>query len=160
MMKFGRVAIATAGGAGLSKIAPGTCGSAVACAAIAFFPSGQHYFTVCLAGVVVTSVLSLWLGAASERDFGRKDPESFVLDEVAGMWLAALDFTKPPVHWLIAAFALFRLFDIKKPFGIKKLQKYPGGAGIILDDLAAGALALSIGLGLRAASGYPIAPAF
>ncbi|MFN0205103.1 MAG: phosphatidylglycerophosphatase A [Planctomycetota bacterium] len=150
--KTARIVIVTAGGAGLSKYAPGTCGSIAAFIAILFFPDDERYIWFCAAGIVITTILSLALGRFAERDFSRKDPEAFVLDEVAGMWLAALSITKPPLHWLVAAFALFRWLDIKKPFGIKKLQKYPGGTGIVIDDLAAGAVALAIGLAGRGAA--------
>ena len=84
------------------------------------------------------------LGGFAERHFRHKDPEPFVLDEVAGMLVAALSLTKPPLHWCAAAFALFRWLDIKKPFGIARLQRFKGGIGIAADDLAAGALALAI----------------
>jgi phosphatidylglycerophosphatase A len=110
---------------------------------LALFPSGPWYFPAVVGGVAAASIACVALGRFGERQLGRKDPEAFVLDEVAGTWLAALALTKPPLHWCLAAFALFRYFDIKKPLGIRKLQKYPGGVGILLDDLAAGACALA-----------------
>jgi len=144
LRRFAGLAIVTVGGAGCLPRAPGTFGSAVALVLLALFPSGPWYFPAVVGGVVVTSLACVALGRFGERQLGRKDPESFVLDEVAGMWLAAAALTRPPLHWCIAAFALFRYFDIKKPLGIKKLQKLPEGLGILLDDLAAGACALVI----------------
>lgn len=68
-----------------------------------------------------------------------EDPSKVVIDEVTGMWLSLWLL---PNNWIImaAAFVLFRFFDIKKPFLIRKLEKIPGGWGIMLDDLAAGFL--------------------
>lgn len=97
---------------------------------------------ICLAG-----------GGAVERALGRKDPPDVVADEFAGQWLA-LAIAAPGGHLplLLLALALFRLFDGVKPFGLKALQKIPGAAGILVDDLAAGALAggLTLAAGLFA----------
>ena len=60
-----------------------------------------------------------------------------VSDEFAGMWAACLFLPKTWV-WLLIAFLLFRALDILKPFGIRRLEKMPGGIGIVADDLAAG----------------------
>jgi phosphatidylglycerophosphatase A len=72
---------------------------------------------------------------------GRKDPQIVVVDEVLGQWLTlagALRF-----DWLTfaLAFGLFRLFDIWKPYPIRLIEQIPGGAGIVLDDMMAGAYA-------------------
>lgn len=136
------LAAVTALGAGYAPKAPGTCGSLVALAALALAPAEPWYFAVVGAGVVLTSAGCVLLGRFAERRFGRKDPSAFVLDEVAGMALAGLAWTKPPLHWLLAAFLLFRYFDVRKPLGIRALQGIPHGPGILLDDLVAGAYTL------------------
>lgn len=149
-----RVAIVTAGGAGLSPWAPGTFGSLVGIALIFLMPAGANYLWFCLGAAAIATAACVALGKAAERDFNDKDPQSFVLDEVAGMLVAALSTTKPELHWLVASFALFRFFDIKKPLGIARTQRFPGGVGIVADDLAAGAAALVVVQAARFASTY------
>ncbi|HGY91884.1 MAG TPA: phosphatidylglycerophosphatase A, partial [Planctomycetes bacterium] len=81
---------------------------------------------------------------------GRKDPQSFVLDEAAGVWIAALRLSGPHIDDLVVAFLLFRLFDIWKPWPVARLERLPGGFGVVYDDVAAGVLALVAGYGLKA----------
>jgi phosphatidylglycerophosphatase A len=71
------------------------------------------------------------------------DPQFVVIDEVAGQWITLLF---APVSWktLLAGFILFRGFDIVKPPPVRQLEKLPGGVGIVLDDVAAGILALIV----------------
>ena len=72
--------------------------------------------------------------------FDKKDPSQVVIDEVAGQWVALAGLPLEPVT-LIAGFALFRLFDIVKPWPVGRLERFPGASGIMLDDLAAGLIA-------------------
>lgn len=139
-----RLALVTAGGAGLVPKAPGTCGSLVALLLIAFFPDGPWYSWCTAGAAVAASALCVALGPFAERHFHRKDPEPFVLDEVAGMLVSLFALSKPPLHWCAAAFALFRWLDIAKPFGIRRIQRWPSGWGILADDLAAGLVALGL----------------
>lgn len=90
----------------------------------------------------VLAVLSLfaigvWLCHLAERHLGRHDHPSIVLDEVVGylvtMWLAP-----PGGVWLAIGFVLFRVFDIWKPFPIRRLERLRGGMGVMADDAAAG----------------------
>lgn len=152
--RFLRIAVVTAGGAGLSPVAPGTFGSLVGLLLILLLPAGEHYLWYCAGALLVATAASVALGSAAERDFKDKDPQAFVLDEVAGMLVAALSFVKPPFYWCIAAFALFRYFDIKKPLGIAKMQRFHGGVGIVADDLAAGACALAVVQAARALANW------
>ncbi len=83
--------------------------------------------------------LGIWAAGRYASDRGLKDPGAVVVDEVLGQWLtlagaAHLGGWKP---W-VAAFVLFRAFDIAKPFPVRKLESLPGGTGIVLDDLGAG----------------------
>ena len=75
------------------------------------------------------------------RESGRKDPGFVVIDEVAGQLIALIGV---PLNWkyLLAGFILFRSFDILKPFPLRRLEKLPGGTGIMLDDVGAGLYAL------------------
>lgn len=68
---------------------------------------------------------------------GQRDPGIIVIDEIVGFMIA--NFGAPPsVAIVTLAFVLFRFFDIMKPFPMSKLEKLPGGAGIVLDDVMAG----------------------
>lgn len=71
-----------------------------------------------------------------ERLEHRKDPSLVVIDEVAGMWLSMIGW---PLTWgwLAAGFLLFRLFDVWKPFPIRRVEAWPGGWGVMADDVLA-----------------------
>jgi phosphatidylglycerophosphatase A len=77
-----------------------------------------------------------------------EDPAMVVIDEVLGQWVTLLGAVTLNWKTFLAAFLLFRLFDIWKPWPIRHFEKFPGGVGIVADDLAAGlygALVLSVG---------------
>ncbi len=88
--------------------------------------------------VAVVSVIGTWASNFAEKHHGEKDPHKVVIDEIAGFGVTMIlvPYTWP---WLIAAFFLFRLFDVWKPYPIRGLQRLPGGYGIMIDDLIAGA---------------------
>ena len=97
-------------------------------------------------GVALAIVLVLGLGLApwAERHWGGKDPREFVLDEVAGMWLVGLlcphAFLSPGSSRLLGValgFIAFRVFDVAKPWPIRRIERLPGGWGVMLDDLMA-----------------------
>jgi phosphatidylglycerophosphatase A len=90
-----------------------------------------------LGGACLVTVVGSWAAAAAEAHFGRKDPHPVVVDEIAGQMVSLL-FLEPSVRALIAAFVLFRLLDVIKPFPCNKLQELPGASGIMADDLIAG----------------------
>jgi phosphatidylglycerophosphatase A len=90
----------------------------------------------------------------AERALGRKDPGAIVIDEVAGMALAVLLLPRT-AGVLLAAFVLFRVFDVVKPYPANALQRLRGGAGVMLDDLVAGVYALVALLAARAVAGWP-----
>jgi phosphatidylglycerophosphatase A len=95
------------------------------------------------------------LGAYARKDFGVEDPGAFVLDEVAGMLLALLPLLPGPLspYGVALAFVLFRALDIAKPWPIARLERLPGGVGIMADDLAAGLLAAA-GTAAAGAAGW------
>ena len=99
-----------------------------------------------VAAVVVTLV-GIPASAIVARESGREDPGFVVIDEVAGQWIALIAVRPDWLH-AVLALVLFRLFDIWKPWPIRKLEALPEGTGIMLDDVAAGVLALAAGLGL------------
>ncbi len=128
---------------GLAPIAPATVASAVAVVAYWAFPfGGDSPWFFALTGATVLA--GVWSANAVAKRADEEDPSRVVSDEFAGMWAACLFLPKTWV-WLLAAFLLFRALDIFKPFGIRRLEKIPGGIGVVADDLAAGLLA-AIGL--------------
>jgi phosphatidylglycerophosphatase A len=145
-------ALATVGGLGDRLPAPGTTvGSLVAAAGFIVLARSLRGTTipVALAALAVIVPVAVWACGAEEARRGERDPGPIVLDEVAGQWLAltltALGVGRglSPLE-VVAGFALFRLFDIAKPWPIRRLERLPGGWGIVVDDLAAGAAAAAV----------------
>jgi phosphatidylglycerophosphatase A len=128
--------LATWGGAGLMRPAPGTWGSAAALpfAWILAYIGGWPLLAV---GVVVVFAIGWWAAQVYETADGGKDPSSVVIDEVAGQWLTLLPAKADPVLYL-AGFVLFRIFDIIKPWPVKLAdRRVRGGLGIMVDDILA-----------------------
>jgi len=137
------VSLATLGPLGRLK-APGTWGSAAgllwwALVVRLAHAKGWHHELFFDALVVLTAILLCGVAAAL---LGKKDPSEVILDEFAAMPLVFL--FNPYAYQgassfllILLGFLFFRLFDITKPFGIKALEKLPGGFGIVLDDVMA-----------------------
>ncbi len=138
--------VATVAGAGYFPVAPGTVGSAVAVVLVAVLDAIPltHVGHVALLALLVALIffLGVWAAGQSEKFFGRTDPSHVVIDEVAGQMVAFL--LVPHASWklLLAGFALFRFFDVTKPFPAGRAERLPGGWGIMVDDVVAGAYAL------------------
>jgi phosphatidylglycerophosphatase A len=98
-----------------------------------------------LAAALVITLIGIPASTIVAHESGREDPGFVVIDEVAGQ-LFALTLMRPDWPHALIALILFRLFDIWKPWPIRKLEALPNGTGIMLDDVAAGLLALLIGL--------------
>lgn len=91
-----------------------------------------------LATLFALIFLSAWIADQAEVLLGKKDPGIIVIDEVVGM-LTALTFLPISWEWVLAAFLLFRFFDIWKPFPARWIQDHvPGGWGVVGDDVVAG----------------------
>lgn len=143
--------LATAGGAGLVPLAPGTAGSLLAAALLWLVPLSNLSLAVILVGV---SLVGAWAAGRIERIVVQKDPGVIVIDEVAGMLLSVLTLPRTlPI--LLLAFVCFRVFDILKPFPVREAQSLPGGFGIMADDLIAGAYTLLLVSLSRALVGWP-----
>ena len=145
--------VATFFGIGYLKPGPGTWGSVAAVLLWATFaftlhPSALTLTLALLIGIVVATALGIPAATIVERESGRTDPGFVVIDEVIGQWIALLGSPFDWRHGLIAL-VLFRLFDITKPFPVRRLERLPGGWGIVFDDVAAGLYALGIASVLR-----------
>ena len=146
-------AVGTFFGAGLLRPGPGTYGS---CAAVALWYGAIHWThpsaTAQLWGTLAAALFATAVGIPAAtivaRESGREDPGHVVIDEVAGQLFALLCM---PADWkhAILGLLLFRAFDITKPPPVRQLERLHGGTGIMLDDVAAGLLALGVGSILR-----------
>ena len=146
--------IATGLGIGYFPVAPGTVGSLLGVALLLglswFELKGEPRLLFHLVVVAVISIVGIWAASRAEIHFKRKDPPQVVIDEVVGQLLTfGLIFRNPRLVLLILGFILFRVFDIWKPFPIRKLEGAPLGFGIVLDDLAAGFYASLVILGVH-----------
>jgi phosphatidylglycerophosphatase A len=122
-------------------MAPGTFGTLAAVPLYWFLLQGLPLPWL-LAVIAVSFVVGIWLCDATAKDLGVHDHPGIVWDEFVGLWISciALPAGWP---WLVAAFVLFRFFDILKPWPISWLDtRVPGGLGIMVDDVLAGIFAL------------------
>lgn len=161
-MKRIAVFLATLGGLGYLRWAPGTWGSLVGLLGgvitLSWFNDvtlGElpRMFITLMAILAVKFVICAFMCTMAERALGIHDAPAIILDEAWGM--AAIVMAAPWTAvesgpWLIMAFLLFRLFDIVKPFPLKRLATLPEGWGIMADDLGAAAYTVLIlqGIGL------------
>jgi phosphatidylglycerophosphatase A len=135
-------------GAGLSPRAPGTAGTVAALPlylAASALPTAS-YVALCAA----LFALGVWLCGRAAKALGVPDHPAIVLDEILGFLVTMVALPVSP-GWIVAGFVLFRAFDILKPWPVSLLdRRVHGGLGIMLDDLAAGLMALTCLHGARA----------
>jgi phosphatidylglycerophosphatase A len=131
--------LATWFGCGYAPAAPGTAGSAagILIAWLLISQAGIAPVYLVLLTVIMTGP-AIWAAGATALQLGKEDPGLVVIDEVLGQWLTAAAILRPTWQSYVLAFALFRIFDITKPWPIRKLEDLPGGLGIVSDDLLAG----------------------
>lgn len=136
---------ATLGPIGRKLPAPGTWGSV---AGLLYFT--VFFFQLGVVGTLIFTAIGAYLAVAlcGEAEFrlGRKDPGEVILDEFIAMPLCfigwrALEAIVPAWAVFLIGLGLFRVYDILKPLGIKRMQELPGGWGIVVDDLVAALLA-------------------
>jgi phosphatidylglycerophosphatase A len=138
--------VATFFGIGRLKPGPGTWASVatVLLWAIASYeiPAPSRAWATVVAAALVT-IIGIPAATRVARDSGLKDPQFVVIDEVAGQLVALIAV---PLVWksFLTGLILFRVFDILKPFPIRRLERLPEGTGIIVDDLGAGFYALVV----------------
>jgi len=137
------IAVATVGGVGYVPFAPGTFGSAVG--VLVWWLLGP---SAIVQGIAIATVFAVgvWSSGVCERQCGRTDPGHVVVDEVVGMLITLFLI---PVGWAgaFAAFLLFRLADVVKPYPANRFESLHGGLGVMADDCMAGVYA---NLALRA----------
>ena len=133
--------LATGFGSGLSPVAPGTVGTLV----------GVLICLLCLPMppilrllfVLTLLALSFYVAGQAEKIYQKKDDQRIVIDEIIGIQITMLPVAINVLN-LFAAFVLFRIFDILKPFPVRNLQELPGGWGVVADDVGAGIYAGAI----------------
>ena len=138
--------VATFFGAGRLKPGPGTWGSLatvlVWALASSQIPVANRTWATIIAAAAVT-LIGIPAATQVARAAALKDPQFVVIDEVAGQLVALIAV---PLAWktFLVGLILFRVFDIWKPFPIRRLELLPEGTGIVVDDLGAGLYALAV----------------
>jgi phosphatidylglycerophosphatase A len=121
--------------AGKSPVAPGTAGTVVG----VFIYLGMkdlppmHYAAAC----ILVILIGMWAAGHAEIILGKTDSPSIVIDEIAG-FLTAMFMVPSGLLFIVSGFVIFRVFDIMKPWPLKRLQELHGGPGVMLDDVGAG----------------------
>jgi len=120
---------------GRAPIAPGTAGTVVGVLLYLLFKDlgTPGYGAACISVIAIGT----WAAGHADRMFGTKDDSTIVIDEIAGFLVALFII---PFTWgsVAAGFLIFRAFDIVKPWPLRRLERIPGGLGVMLDDLGAG----------------------
>lgn len=137
---FFSLMIATGFGSGFSPVAPGTAGALLA---LLLWVVGYLFLPFALLQVILAvmvllfTVLGIYTSGVMERYWG-EDPSRVVVDEMVGVWIPLLVVPDGGWWYVLAAFVLFRLFDIVKPLGVRRMERFGGGVGIMMDDILAG----------------------
>lgn len=128
--------IVTCGFIGYLPFVPGTYASALGCILLYIFPFSSYAVNIIfLCCFVIFSVICI-----NRLEYGGKDPQYIVIDELAGMFITMAGHRTDLSH-IITGFILFRIFDIVKPYPIRYVERYKKGYGIMADDILAGVFA-------------------
>lgn len=139
-------------GAGLLPAAPGTWGSLLGLIVFWLVPPLPPFLL--WPGLIAAFLLGAWLCGASSRRLGTHDHPGIVLDEIVAMWWL-LALVPREIPWFAAAFVLFRVFDVWKPWPIREADhRMGGGLGIMLDDVLAAAFAAVLLSSLRSLAAF------
>lgn len=137
--------LATWFGCGLAPRAPGSAGSAaailIAIPLAAYGGFRRPAFALLAAALFLPAV---WAATVTAEALAVKDPQCVVIDEVIGQWISLAGARVLNWRSFLAAFVLFRLFDIWKPPPVRQLEALPGGWGINADDAMAGVYAAAV----------------
>ena len=147
------LAIATMGRIGKTRPAPGTLGSAAALLpAVGLAMAGGW---VLEAATLIACIVGVKAANVYEAHSGEKDASEIVIDELAGQWIALL-VVPLDWRWWVAAFVMFRVFDVAKPGPVKMAEALPGGIGVMADDIVAGVMAAACLIVMQWAFGLAI----
>lgn len=145
--------VATAFGAGYSPVAPGTCGTAVA-VPIAWVCRDLDTLPY-LAVVLAVTLIGIAAAHRADQAWGSHDSGRIVIDEVAGYLVTMAPVDRGSWLPLLVGFVVFRAFDIIKPPPVRWIdEQVPGGAGVVLDDVAAGVLGAAVMAALASAGAF------
>ena len=134
--------IASVGGIGYAGKGGGTVAALFFCVIWLLLPAG--YSNTFWQIVITFFIIAIGVWSSNEVDvLWGKDNSKVVIDEVAGMAVTLL-YVPQHIVYMLAGLAAFRFFDIVKPLGIKKLEKWPKGWGVMADDVLAGLYALTV----------------
>jgi phosphatidylglycerophosphatase A len=133
---------------GLAPKGPGTVGT-LGAIPLYLLVSAHGRDAVAAAAVAVTAV-GVWAASVVAREEGVKDPQFVVIDEVAGFLVTMIPVAHARWPAVLSGFVLFRALDIVKPWPVRRLEELPAGWGIVMDDVAAGAIGAVCMVGLRA----------
>lgn len=136
------VIVATGFGSGFTPFAPGTAGALLASLIWIILYSEISYSSLLFTHLLLIFVFTLagiWAINQLEPFWG-KDPSKVVVDEMVGVWIALLAVPNDDNWYLyvVGAFISFRLLDIFKPLGIRRMEMLKGGVGVMMDDVLAG----------------------
>jgi phosphatidylglycerophosphatase A len=131
--------IATGLGSGYSPIAPGTAGSFVAMVLYLVLVNTANPLWI-IPLIIILFPVSIHAATVGEKYYGRKDPGYVTIDEVIGYFISVV-YLPPGLTTAVLGFFVFRFFDIVKPYPGRKCEAFPGGVGIVMDDVAAGVYA-------------------
>ena len=140
--------IGTGLGSGLAPLAPATAGALLALLIYVFAPISEDS-TALYSLIGAGFVLGIWATGRLTSP-AEPDPSAAVWDEFVGMWTTCL-FLPKTLPWMAVAFLCFRVLDIAKPWPIRRLERLPGGLGIMADDLLAGLYGAAVLNGFRLA---------
>ena len=140
------VILATGFGSGYCPVAPGTAGALLATIIWLVYtlflpPATCIVLTVAL--TLLFTVLGVW-ATNKVIPFWGEDPRRVVVDEMVGVWIPLIAAPAGNLWYALASFVLFRFFDIAKPLGVRQMERFPGGIGVMADDILAGIYSLFI----------------
>lgn len=147
------VLIGTGFGSGFSPVAPGTAGALLASIiwiVLYFLLPFSILLWLTVALVIFFTFAGIWAANKLETYWG-EDPSRIVVDEMVGIWISllAVPANEQWFWYVIGAFCLFRIFDIAKPFGIRRMESLQGGVGVMMDDILAGIYSFILLVGVR-----------
>ncbi len=144
------IIIASGFGTGFSPFAPGTAGAILATIIwiVLSFVTPSYLVPITAILIVIFGFLGIWSANVLSPQWG-KDPSRVVVDEMVGVWIPLLAVSDGNIYYALAALVLFRLFDIFKPLGIRRMEDLKGGVGVMMDDVLAGVYSFIVLFGLR-----------